>query len=133
MMRFYEKSSYKALGIRAMFVIVPPELESAAYALVTVAYGAYNQVPTLLQKQGIQVVVVPGWSDATDYTVIANPADCLGYELGFLDGNETPDIFVSDLPNAGSFFTNDSVTYKIRHIYGGNVTDFRAFYGQTCS
>jgi hypothetical protein len=25
------------------------------------------------------------------------------------------------MPNVGSLFTNDKITYKIRHIYGGNV------------
>ena len=27
----------------------------------------------------------------------------------------------------GSMFAADKLTYKIRHIYGGAVTDFRAF------
>jgi hypothetical protein len=29
----------------------------------------------------------------------------------------------------GSLFTNDVITWKIRHIYGGGVMDFRMFAG----
>ena len=38
------------------------------------------------------------------------------------------DIFVQDSPTVGSLFSNDQVTYKIRHIYSGAVMDFRGFY-----
>lgn len=131
MMKFVEKDANLQIGIRSRFALVPPDLEDTAYGLVTVAYGMYNQTPTNLQRQGIQVIVVPYWSDATDYAVVADPADVLGFELGFLDGKQEPELFVSDIPNTGSFFTNDAVTFKIRHIYGGDIIDWRAFYGQT--
>ena len=52
-----------------------------------------------------------------------------GIEIGFLDGNEEPELFVQDNPTSGSVFTNDQITYKIRHIYGGAVIDYRAFQG----
>jgi hypothetical protein len=42
-------------------------------------------------------------------------------EVGFLDGQEEPELFVQDQPNGGSMFSNDKLTYKIRHIYGGTV------------
>jgi hypothetical protein len=42
-----------------------------------------------------------------------------------MDGREEPELFVQDNPTVGSLFTNDKITWKIRHIYGGNVTDFR--------
>ena len=51
----------------------------------------------------------------------ADPADIPGLEIGFLDGKEEPELFVQDAPNSGSMFSNDKLTYKIRHIYGGAV------------
>ena len=66
---------------------------------------------------------------ATDWGLAARREDLVGIEIGFINGQETPEIFVSDLPNVGSFFTNDVNTFKIRHEYGGNVTDYRAFDG----
>lgn len=131
MLGFLEKNSRIPIGIRTGFVLVPPILESAAYTLLTVQQGSYPAAITLLQKQGIQIVVVPCWTDPTDYATVARPEDCMGLELGFLDGKQEPELFVSDIPNTGSWFTNDAITYKIRHIWGLAVTDFRSFYGQT--
>jgi hypothetical protein len=42
-------------------------------------------------------------------------------EIGFLDGREEPELFIQDMPNTGSMFSNDKLTYKLRHIYGGGV------------
>jgi hypothetical protein len=50
-------------------------------------------------------------------------------EIGFFGGREEPELFVQDAPNVGSLFSNDVITYKIRHIYGGGVLDFRGFVG----
>lgn len=49
-------------------------------------------------------------------------------ELGFLDGNEEPELFIQDSPTSGSMFTHDVLTYKLRHIYGGTVSDYRGTY-----
>jgi hypothetical protein len=55
----------------------------------------------------------------------SRPDDIQTIELGFLDGQQEPQLFVQDMPNVGSMFTNDKLTYKIRHIYGGGVIDYR--------
>jgi hypothetical protein len=52
-----------------------------------------------------------------------------GPGVGFFNGREDPELFLQDQPTLGSVFSNDKLTYKIRHIYGGAVMDFRAFYG----
>lgn len=119
----------KRLGIRARYLLVPPDLESVAYGLVTPAAGVYNTVPTFLQRLAIVPIVVDYWTDTTDWALAADRADVVGLEVGFINGNETPEMFVADIPNVGAMFTNDKITYKIRHEYGGAVTDFRAFDG----
>ena len=50
-------------------------------------------------------------------------------EIAFLNCQETPDLFLQDQPTNGNVFSNDKLTYKIRHIYGGGVLDFRGFTG----
>ena len=75
------------------------------------------------------VIPVDYWTDATDWAIIADPADIAGFELGFVGGVQDPMILVSDTPNSGSLFTNDVVTFKIRHEYGGAILDYRAFDG----
>jgi hypothetical protein len=121
--------SSKRLGLRAGILLVPSDLEEAAYKNLTPAYSKNNQVPEFYQQLGIAPVVVDYWTDATDWVLVARREDILGLEIGFVNGMETPELFVSDLPNSGSLFTNDVVTYKIRHAYGGAITDYRAFDG----
>ena len=45
-------------------------------------------------------------------------------EVGFLDGQEAPDLFSSDIPNGGNMFSNDKLTFKIRHMYGGAIAPY---------
>lgn len=119
----------KRIGIRGGFLIVPSDLEETAYGLLTPALDKYNQVPAFLQQVGIVPIVVDYWTDATDWVLAAKREDVSGLEVGFVDGQETPSVFISDLPNAGSMFTNDKSTFKIRHEYGGAIIDYRAFDG----
>lgn len=87
-----------------------------------------NLDKTFLQDMALQVIPVWYWTDVNDWCLSADPKDIPTIEIGFLDGNEEPELFVQDLPNVGSMFTNDQVTYKMRHIYGGTVEDFRGLY-----
>jgi len=122
-------SNSKRLGIRAGYLLTPSDLEVIAYGLLTPAFNKSNTVPEFLQQIGVTPIVVDYWTDATDWALAARKEDIVGLELGFINGQETPEIFVSDMPNVGSPFTNDVNTFKIRHEYGGAVTDFRAFDG----
>lgn len=119
----------KRIGIRAGFLIVPSDLEQIAYGLLTPAFNKSNDVPEFLQKIGITPIVVDYWTDANDWVLAARKEDTEMIEVGFVNGQETPQLFVSDLPNAGSFFTHDKITYKIRHEYGGAVVDYRGLDG----
>ncbi|MCL4764525.1 MAG: hypothetical protein KJ018_22555, partial [Burkholderiales bacterium] len=65
--------------------------------------------------------------DANDYHMTASPDQTPMIEIGFLDGSEDPEIFVADNPTVGSMFSNDQLTWKLRHIYGGAVLDYRGF------
>ena len=44
-----------------------------------------------------------------------------------------PEIFVQSMETVGSMFDSDQWTYKVRHIYGATVMDFRGFYKGTVS
>jgi hypothetical protein len=122
-------NNLKRLGIRAGLLAVPADLEQIAYGLVTPAFNKNNAVPEFFQQLGVIPVVVDYWTDATDWVLIARKEDISGLEIGFINGQETPEIFVSDMPTVGSSFTNDVNTYKIRHEYGGAIVDYRAFDG----
>ena len=124
-----QAGSSKRLGIRARYLVAPSDLEKIAYELLTAAFNKSNATPEFLQQIGVTPIIVDYWTDANDWALIADRADVVGMEIGFVNGQETPELFVSDLTNVGSWFTNDKITYKIRHEYGGAIIDYRAFEG----
>jgi hypothetical protein len=50
-------------------------------------------------------------------------------ELGFLHGREEPELLIQDGPTLGSVFTNDTISWKIRHVFGGGFLDYRSGFG----
>jgi hypothetical protein len=121
------------LGLTARWLLVPLELEDIAYRLTSsgTVVGATNSAgtePNIHSSYGLGVIVVPYWTDANDWALVCDPADCPTIEVGFFNGNEEPELFVQDQPTAGSMFTQDKITYKIRHIYGICVLDHRGMY-----
>lgn len=114
--------SGKKINAGPAFLLVPFELQEIAWNLFV---RGTNNDKTYVQTLNPEVIPINYWTDANDWAMIADPMKCPTIEVGFLDGNETPDIFVQDMPNVGSMFSNDKLTYKIRHIYGGTVQDYR--------
>jgi hypothetical protein len=126
-----DMSNGKRLGLAARYLIVPSELEELGFQLTTSdrVLGSNNNDPNFVRKLNLQTIVVEYWTDTNNYWVTASIDQAPMIEIGFLDGQETPELMVQDLPSQGSMFSNDQLTWKIRHIYGGAVMDFRPFAG----
>lgn len=107
------------------YLWVPMELEETGANLFR---RTTNQDRTYVQNMNIEVVPVWYWTDADDWCLSADPEQIPTIEVGFLEGREEPEIFLQDMPSVGSMFANDSLTMKIRHIYGGAVIDYRGVY-----
>ncbi len=125
------------LSILPRFLVVNPALEQLAYELTESAValpttapdgGAAGPIPNL--HQGMQAIVVDFFaaSSATNWFVVADPNLIPTIELGFYNGQVDPELFVQNDPTVGSVFTADKITYKIRHIYGGTVVDYRGLF-----
>lgn len=125
MIKQVRAGSSKRLNIGPATVLVPFELQEAAYNLFV---RNQNLDKTFVQTINPEVIGVPYWTDANDWAAVADPRRIPTIEIGFLDGREEPELFVQDMPNVGSMFNNDKITYKIRHIYSGAVMDYRGFY-----
>lgn len=125
MVKQTEAGSSEALGVGPKYLWVPPDLEEAAADLFR---RNTNLDETFVQSLKPVIVPVWYWTDANDWAASANPDDIPTIELGFLDGNEEPELFIQDSPTVGSMFSNDQLIYKIRHIYGGTVLDYRGLY-----
>ena len=128
----------KRLSLAARFLIVPSDLEELAFQLTqseraipdaNITTTAQPAARNFLATQSIRPITVDYWTDVDNYWVTASPDQAPMIEIGFLSGREEPELFVQDTPNQGSLFSNDQITYKIRHTYGGAVLDFRGFVG----
>jgi hypothetical protein len=124
-----ELDSGKKIGIKPKYLLVPGDLDKTAYELTTTAYGLNNPVPAFHQTWQIEPVTIAHTTDADNWYLVADPMEYPTIEIGFLHGMEEPELFVSDLPTQGSYFTNDQIRYKIRHEYDGDVLDHRSFVG----
>lgn len=119
-------------------LIVPAELEMLAkriinpsntYAMSPTADTDGSVDPQAFSGMNMQVVVYPYMTDANNWFAVADPNLMDGILLGFF-GSQTPDLFIQDSPTVGAVFSADKITYKVRHIYGGEVADFRPFFRQ---
>lgn len=118
MLKQTRAGSAKRLAVAPTRVLVPFELQETAYNLFV---RNQNLDKTFVQTINPEVIPVAYWTDTNDWATVSDPLELPVLEIGFLDGREDPDLFVQDMPNVGSMFSNDKLTYKIRHIYGGNV------------
>lgn len=126
-----DMSNSKRLGINPKHLVVPSDLEGTAYELTATdrEVASANNTLNFVRTFGLNVIVVDYWTDTNNWFLVADKAAVPTIEIGFFNGNEEPELFVQDAPTVGNVFTNDKITYKIRHIYGGAVLDYRGFFG----
>ena len=118
MLKQTRAGSGKRLATGPATLLIPFELQETAFNLFV---RGQNLDKTFVQTVNPEIIPVAYWTDANDWCTVADPNVLPVIEIGFLDGREEPELFVQDQPNAGSMFSNDKTTYKIRHIYGGAV------------
>lgn len=135
MLKQTDVSNSKRLGITPRYLVVPVDLEHDVFTVlnsIVLPSGAGVAAPSdanYTRTYGLEVVSVPYWTDANNWFLSASPMDVPTIEIGFLNGREEPELFVQDEPTNGSMFSNDKITYKVRHIYGGAVLDYRGLQG----
>ena len=118
MLKQTRAGSAKRLAVAPKTLLVPFDLQETA---VNLFKRTTNNDETFQQTWKMDVISPSYWTDVTDWSTVADPMEMPVVEIGFLDGKEEPELFVQDMPNVGSMFSNDKLTYKIRHIYGGAV------------
>jgi len=125
MLKQTDMSGNDVLGIGPRNLWIPPDLEETAVNLFN---RNTNLDKTFVQTLSPNIIPVWYWTDASDWCFTADVMDIPLIELGFMDGSQEPEIFTQDSPTVGSLFSNDKITYKIRHIYGAGVLDYRGAY-----
>lgn len=122
----------EVLGLNPRYLVHPTTLRRAALQQLDTPdneAGTADMQANAFREFGMQRIQVDYWSSQTAYYLVANPADCPTLEVGFFRGNEDPEIFVADQENTsnGSMMDADKITYKIRHIWGVGILDWRSF------
>ena len=125
-----------------VLILVPNELEALAQRLCTSDYyiGVAAYVTTEAHAEastspnphkGMRYHVVDHWTDADNWFACADPKRVPMLEMGFYNGNEEPELWVQDMPNVGSVFNADKITYKIRFVYGIMIEEWVGFYRES--
>ncbi|MBV9688137.1 MAG: hypothetical protein JO202_00330 [Ktedonobacteraceae bacterium] len=126
-----EQTNYasKRMGLRPRFLVVPPELEWTAM-VVTKSAGVpgsnNNDINPMLGY--VTPIVSPQLTSTTQWFLIGDPREIDTIEVGFVGGQVNPALFVQDQPLFGLNFTQDAISYKCRHEYGGACVDYRGLY-----
>ncbi len=121
-----------AAQARPKYLVHPTELLEEAFEVtqspVKVVAGGNSNQPSFINRLGVEPLWAPELTDSNDWYMIADPGLMDTIEIGFMDDMREPELFIEDNPSAGSGFSADKIRYKIRHVYGGAVLDFRGFY-----
>jgi hypothetical protein len=131
-----EQTNYagKRIGLRPRFLVVPPELEFVAMTITKSAGlpGTNNNDINPMMGYCTPIVApqLPAASPPTNssWYLVADPMEGDTIEIGFVGGQVNPALFIQDQPLYGLNFTQDDISYKVRHEYGGAVTDWRGLY-----
>jgi hypothetical protein len=123
-------TAQKRMGLVGKWLLIPPDLEQTAFTLLysQLKPGGSDNDMNFFQGRA-QYIVVPNWTDANNWYLVADPGQIELIEIGYLDGQDAPELLVQDDPTAGTVFTNDAISYKVRWIFGGGWLDYRGAYG----
>ncbi len=117
---------------RPKYLLHPTELLEEAFDItqssVKIVTNEDSTQPSVINRLGVEPLWVPEFTDANDWCLVTDPSLMDTIEIGFLDDQQEPELFIEDNPASGSAFNADKIRYKIRHVYGGAVLDYRGFY-----
>lgn len=124
-----EPGSARKLGVPARYLLVPVALRSTGMVLrnsVNQPGGSENDVNPWYDD--FEVIVVPPWTDSSDWALATNPAVAEHVVLGWLQGKREPEIFAASDEMSGSMFSNDELRVKVRFFICCGVADYRGLY-----
>jgi hypothetical protein len=114
------------MAINPKFCLVPRALELTAKKILYPSWENAANIHSENLQKGAQgdVVVVPEWTDATDWAAVVDPRLAPGIIVGERFGMR-PEIFVAGSEQSPAVFMNDEHRIKVRHFLAVLVQDFR--------
>lgn len=135
LLKVKDRDNNTVLGLSPKILIVPPELEETGYRLTQIpVYPVSGQNATepnvFSQRYGMnELIVLETMTDINDYFILADPTLVNTIEIGFIDNQQEPALFVQNREDSDSVFSADKLSWKVRHEYGGDVMDWRGMQG----
>jgi hypothetical protein len=137
-MKQTEKDSGNRLERRISWLMVPVDLAPIAWQINNAQFynpgqGIQQPNPFYLRfgpagtgKNAPPGIIVNGLlTDTNDWYYGVDITEVPIFEVGYIDGISTPQIFLADLQTQGTQFTNDQIQYKANFPFGGAILDFR--------
>lgn len=127
-------SAVRKIGIQPKYIVIPTDLVELAYEIIAspagpaVLHGSgtpNSGVKNTITRYGLEILEIPLFSDTNNYYLFADPSTIEYAAVAFLDGRETPEIFIQDLATVGTWFDRDSQTLKVRYLYDVVWLDWR--------
>jgi len=75
-----------------------------------------------------RIITCPFLTDTNDWGIVRDPEDVPIIEMSYLNGNEDPEFILEEGQTDTHVFQSDKFGYKIRHEYGGTLSDYRGGY-----
>jgi len=135
-MRKQTNMAGKPIGLKPRYLLVCPDLEFTAMTILRSAGlpgGSNNDINPMMGYA--EPIVSPqlnalaaGPASTTICIAVAAPRAIDTLEVGFVGGQANPVLLIQDMPLYGLNFTQDTISYKVRHEYGGAIVDYRGFY-----
>ena len=135
-MRKQKNMASKPIGLKPRYLLVPPDLEFTAMTILKSAGlpgGSNNDINPMMGYA--EPIIAPqlnsltaGPTSTTVWIAVADPRVIDTLEVGFVGGQANPVLLIQDMPLYGLNFTQDTISYKVRHEYGGAIVDYRGFY-----
>jgi hypothetical protein len=135
-MRKQTNMAGKPIGLKPRYLLTVPDLEFTAMTLLKSAGlpgGNNNDINPMMGYA--EPIIAPqlnaltaGPASTAIWIAIADPRVVDTLEVGFVGGQANPVLLIQDMPLYGLNFTQDTISYKVRHEYGGAVVDYRGFY-----
>ncbi len=122
-----EKDSGNRLGLTMDWIMIPIDLRPAAMQINRNMLATNNWYQKFGADEG-NIIVNPLLTDVNDWYGGSLPSNAPFLEIGFLDGYQTPQLFIANLPTQGTQFTNDQLQYKAKFVFGGKPIDFRGVF-----
>jgi len=122
-----EKDSTNRLGLTLDWIMIPIDLRPAAMQInrnMLATNNWYNK----FGDNDDNIIVNPLLVDTNDWYGGCFTSSAPFLEIGFLDGYQTPQLFIANDPRFGTQFSNDQLQIKAKFVFGGKPIDFRGVF-----